>query len=178
MNQSKEKRLSEIFAKNPVAQRHRFSTQARYDWWIKYRKYRKSLQKTKKAAEKHSKKPSTIPQVISDANLQRCIADFALGRFKLTIHEIKATWFYEKRGKPKDSLCAALILTHRPTNISCVAYDRPRKSTGRRTKQQMKIVKEEILKQYLPFITQLVEVNLKTLMQRQFGPLPKEKKHG
>ena len=116
---------------------------------------------------------------VNDAELQRCVAEYSTGRFKMNPFEVSRCWGGSASAKKRkvrnrklDVRSSRIQLTHRPTGITvdaCVP-------AGHYSKKEMRRLCQERADAYMPILEHMVIRYLKTLAMRQFGPPPKDQK--
>lgn len=101
---------------------------------------------------------------VSDIVLQRCVAEYSTGRFRLKLGEI-ITYWQKSHG--------IIVITHRPTGVQVASHFCP-SSHSKRIISQMR---QDLVKLHLPNLGKNVRLHLRACMARQFGPIPNNEKY-
>ena len=107
---------------------------------------RKSLQKTK----------------IEQDAIQRCVADYSFGKFKMRRGEIGIKW--------KDKSRKVLVIFHIFTGVQ---IERMANAGYNPSKRDISNLRQEFIKMYWSYLEKMVRMRLRAYMARQFGPIPK-----
>ena len=94
--------------------------------------------------------------------IQRCVADYSFGKFKMRKGEVGVKW--------KDKSKKAFVIFHRLTGIQ---IERLANVGYNPSKKDISNLRQEFIRMYWSHLEKMVRMRLRAYMARQFGPIPK-----